>query len=291
MPADDLPVVDHHCHLSPTGEGVAAARRFAQAGGSHLFLTTQSYGPEPPHSVEGYREQFETTERLAQTVARETGVTVFVVVAPYPVDLLRASERDGAGPALATHLAAIDLAGRWVNEGRAVAIGEVGRPHFPYAASLEEPVNAAFRRALEVARDVGCPAIVHCADLEAAGFNDLASFAAQASFPLGRLVKHYARTVSEDGRLEAGIVPSVLARRELVRTGLRRTLPWFLETDFLDDPRRPGAVLDLASVPRRYRQTVQQSPADAERFRLPFDEAVRAVYGFSLVRGGRGVHA
>ena len=42
LPAD-LPIVDHHCHLSPSGEGIRAAQRFRAAGGTHLFLTTQNY--------------------------------------------------------------------------------------------------------------------------------------------------------------------------------------------------------------------------------------------------------
>ncbi|MGI0156215.1 MAG: hypothetical protein ACREDE_08840, partial [Thermoplasmata archaeon] len=61
-----LPVVDHHCHLSPSGEGVGAARRFHAAGGTHLFLATQNYGPGVPTSVGDYARQFETTEQLGR---------------------------------------------------------------------------------------------------------------------------------------------------------------------------------------------------------------------------------
>ncbi|HKV90828.1 MAG TPA: hydrolase TatD, partial [Thermoplasmata archaeon] len=83
LPAD-LPVVDHHCHLSPNGEGVAAAGRFRRAGGTHLFLATQSYAPGPITRLETYEAQFETTERLARAIRTEVGVVVYLVVAPYP---------------------------------------------------------------------------------------------------------------------------------------------------------------------------------------------------------------
>jgi TatD-related deoxyribonuclease len=275
----DLPVIDHHCHLSPNGEGVAAAARFRRAGGTHLFLTTQSYAPGPILRVETYAEQFETTEKLAKAIRTETGVVVYVVVAPYPVDLVSASQSIGVAAALDLHRSALDLAGRWAREGRAVALGEVGRPHFPVEPDVRAAVDEAFLYALGVARDVGSPAVVHSENLDVEGVRTLARLASSVAFPLGRLVKHYQRTIvaPETG---AGIVPSYLARRELCSASLHESGPWFWETDFLDDPARPGAVLDLETVPRRARAIAEQHPEDVERLRIPFGSAIQSVYGF-----------
>jgi TatD-related deoxyribonuclease len=282
----DLPVVDHHCHLSEAG-AVDAAHRFARAGGTHLFLATQQYGPAPPASLEEYRAQFETTDAIARRVTESTGVSVYRVVAPYPVDLLRLAERIGLPEAQRVLESATELAGRWVEEGRAVALGEVGRPHF----AVEEPISVAseavFRRSLEVARDVGCPVVVHSEDLDPAGYQALAAFAARAGFPLGRLVKHYARTFVPVGK-RAGVVPSFLATRELVSKSMGDPGPWFWETDYLDDPRRPGAVLDLATVPRRAQQQALAGDAGVDALRIPFERSVRVVYGFLPSVGDRG---
>ena len=57
--------------------GWQAARRFRAAGGTHLFLTTQNYETEVPRSLEDYRRQFETTERLGKRVREETGVVAY----------------------------------------------------------------------------------------------------------------------------------------------------------------------------------------------------------------------
>ncbi|MFY9716754.1 MAG: TatD family hydrolase [Thermoplasmata archaeon] len=275
----DLPVVDHHCHLSPDGEGVAAAARFRSAGGTHLFLATQNYARRPLTSLEDYLRQFETTETLARRVLEETGVTVYVVVAPYPIDLLEAAGEMGLPAALDLHCAALDLAGRWVRERRAVALGEVGRPHFSVEASLEAAGNDAFAHALGVAHDVECPVVVHSADLDPAAYRRLAEEAAKAGVPARRVVKHYARqrTTSADA---AGIAPSYLARRELVREVTDDPAPWFLETDFLDDPARRGAVLDLETVPRRARAIAEASGGSAERLWRPFVDSVERVYGW-----------
>jgi len=276
---EDLPVVDHHCHLSATGEGVEAVQRFRSAGGTHLFLATQQYGPKTPASIEEYAEQFERTEAIARR-AGELGVTVYCVVAPYPIDLVTIAPSVGIAEAVRIQEAALDLAGKWVREQRAVALGEVGRAHFPVPAELREAGEAVFVHALEVARDVGCPAVVHSEDLDAAGFQGLAELAARVGFPVTRLVKHYARhRVAPAER--AGVVPSFLASRDVVRESLEDPGPWFWETDFLDDPKRPGAVLDLATVPRRALQVASRGPEALDRLRIPFESSVRAVYGFT----------
>ncbi|MGA8302623.1 MAG: TatD family hydrolase [Thermoplasmata archaeon] len=274
-----LPVVDHHCHLSPSGEGVGAARRFRAAGGTHLFLATQNYDADVPRSVSDYLRQFETTERLGRQIREETGVVVSNVVAPYPIDLERLVPAVGTAAALQVHCAALDLAGAWVREGRAVALGEVGRAHFPLPPEVAETIDAAFHHALEVAREVGCPLVVHSSDLDAAGFRELAERAREVGVPPEHIVKHYAR--SRVPALEReGVVPSYLARRELVRAVRDDPAPWFLETDFLDDRTRPGAVLDLATVPRRALAIAEEGGGNTDRLFVPFVESVEKVYGW-----------
>ncbi len=282
----DLPVIDHHCHLSPGGQGVGAARRFRAAGGTHLFLATQNYDGRPPATLDDYRRQFETTEQLSQRVRAETGVTAYVVLAPYPVDLVAGAIALGPDGALQLHCDALDLAGAWVRERRAVALGEVGWPHFPTPPGIAEVADAAFRHALSVAREVDCPVVVHSADLDAEGYRSLAAEADRAGVPRHRVVKHYARARVEPAAA-CGVVPSYLARRELVKEIGDDPAPWFLETDFLDDPNRPGAVLDLTTVPRRA-AALAEAAGSAERLWGPFVESVERVYGWRPVPPGAG---
>lgn len=280
-----LPIVDHHCHLSPTGEGVAAARRFADAGGTHLFLATQNYSGGPIVELEQYRTQFETTERLAHRIRDEVGVSVYPVVAPYPVDLIGARDALGLARAEELHGEALELAGAWVRERRAVALGEVGRPHFPVEDEIAEASDRLLLHALRTARAADCPAVVHCEELDRAGYALLGRLAHRAGLPAGRLVKHFARAVLP-AEERGGIVPSYLARRELAVQSLGGDGPWFWETDFLDDPRRPGAVLDLATVPRRAAWVVEHHRELADRLCVPFLDAVRQVYGLELDPAG-----
>jgi TatD-related deoxyribonuclease len=282
-----LPIVDHHCHLSPKGDGVRAVERFRAAGGTHLFLATQNYEGSVPLTVESYARQFETTWLLAQKAHEEVGVRAYPVLAPYPIDLIRASEQLGRSAALELYRSGLDLAGRWVREKRAVAIGEVGRPHFPVSEEVTSVVEPAFRHALEVARDSDCPVVVHCSDLGPDGFRELAELARHAGLRPERVVKHYTRRRIDPGS-GGGVVPSYLAQRELVREVVPTSGPWFLETDYLDDPRRPGAVLDLATVPRRAVAIASDTVQGAERLWVPFVESVERVYGWRPELGPEG---
>jgi TatD-related deoxyribonuclease len=282
-----LPVVDHHCHLSPKGDGVRAVERFRAAGGTHLFLATQNYEGGVPLSIESYARQFETTWLMAQKAHEEVGVRVFPVLAPYPIDLVEASANLGIPAALDLHRSALDLAGRWVREKKAVALGEVGRPHFAIPQALASAVEEAFRHSLEVARDSDCPVVVHSPDLTPDGFRELAARAEDAGLRPERVVKHYARSRLAPGS-GGGVVPSYLARRELVRDVSNDPGPWFLETDYLDDLKRPGAVLDLATVPRRATAIAEDPNRDADRLWVPFVESVERVYGWRPEVGPEG---
>jgi TatD-related deoxyribonuclease len=282
-----LPVVDHHCHLSPNGDGIRAVERFRAAGGTHLFLATQNYDATVPLELEAYARQFDVTLRLAERSLEEAGVRAFAVLAPYPIDLVGASVELGIPAALELHRAALDLAGRWVREKRAVALGEVGRPHFPVSEAVGAAVDAAFQHSLEVARDSDCPVVVHSADLAIEGFHELAAQARKAGLRPDRVVKHYARQRLAPGTGD-GVVPSYLARRELVREVAGDPGPWFLETDYLDDPKRPGAVLDLATVPRRATAIAEDPTRDPELLWVPFVESVERVYGWRPEVGPEG---
>jgi len=282
-----LPVVDHHCHLSPRGDGVRAVERFRAAGGTHLFLATQNYEGTVPLTLEDYSRQFETTVDMARKMFDDLGVRVYPVLAPYPIDLVEGVARLGSRPALELHCSALDLAGRWVREKKAVALGEVGRPHFPVSEEVALVVEEAFRHAFEVARDSDCPVVVHSPDLNADGFVELTARARDVGMRPERVVKHYARTRIVPGS-SGGAVPSYLARRELVREVVRDPGPWFLETDYLDDPRRPGAVLDLATVPRRAAAIAEDPQQSADLLWGPFVDSVERVYGWRPEVGAEG---
>jgi TatD-related deoxyribonuclease len=220
---------------------------------------------------------------LAEKVHEEVGVRAYPVLAPYPIDIVAASAKLGLTAALDLQRSALDLAGRWVREKKAVAVGEVGRPHFPVPQEVAAASDEAFRHALEVARDADCPVVVHSEDLAPEGFLHFASLARETGLRPDRVVKHYARSRIPPGS-SGGVVPSYLARRELVREVAHDPGPWFLETDFLDDPIESfGRERD-----RRAAAIASADSRSAEALWVPFVESVERVYGWRPEVGPEG---
>ena len=75
-----------------------------------------------------------------------------------------------------------------------------------------------------------------------------------------RLVRHYSPP-NVDEKVTQGVTPSVLIGKGAIET-LLETAPcsshgFLLETDYMDDLRRPGAVLGPKTVPKRTNQLLE----------------------------------
>jgi len=276
-----MAIFDNHFHLRPTGLGVAAAKQFEKAGGTALMLTHSPYDDIPIRRAEDYETAYARTLDLARQVREQTCLKVFVALGPYPVDLLSLRDSIGLAGAAEVLQRGVDTAGRHVAEGDAVAIGEVGRPHFSVDADAWRASNSILAHAMEVARDRSCPVILHTEDPTPTTFREFASMADRAGLQRDRVVKHHSTPLTrpEDNQ---GILPSILAKSDLVREAVRGG-PFFLETDYMDDPRRPGAVLGPATVPRKTRQWIRDGIFTEEIAVVVHKELPERTYGVRLV--------
>ncbi len=276
-----MPVFDNHFHLDPRGLYLEAAKMFVKAGGTHLMLTHLPYDDIPITRGDDYATAFDRTLQTAKLVREQTKLTVFVAVGPYPVDLLRLDEKLGLAVATDAMKRGMDLAAKLVREGNATAIGEIGRPHFRVASDLWAASNEILRHGMAVAKDAGCAVILHTEDPTAEIFAEFAGMADAAGLRRDRVVKHHSPPLVLPDETH-GIVPSVLAREDHLREALRKGGPFLMETDYIDDPRRPGAVLGPATVPRKtakLRGLGAMTGAMAERIHRELPEKT---YGISL---------
>src|SRR3989442_7874817 len=252
-----FPIFDNHIHLRPEFQGVLAAKTFEKAGGTAFLLTHAPYEDIPIARGEDYGLAYAKTLRMADAVRDATAVQVFVALGPYPVDLLHLRERIGLAAAKAAMRKGIDLAAAHVAEEKAVAFGEIGRPHFPVDAEVVTGCNELLGYAMARARELGCAVVLHTEDPTRETFADLARIAANARLEPERVVKHHSTplTRTED---TYGLVPSILAKEDLVAEALRGQPRFLLETDYIDDPKRPGAVLGPATVPKKTRAWIDK---------------------------------
>jgi len=243
-------VFDNHFHLDPRGLYLDAAKMFKKAGGTHLMLTHLPYDDLPLAGGDDYAKAYERTLDTARLVRAEVGLTVFVAVGPYPVDLLRLDETLGLASATEAMKKGMDIAARLVRDGVATAIGEIGRPHFPVASDLWRSSNEILRYGMAVAKDAGCAVVLHTEDPTPSIFEEFGTMADAVGLPRQRVVKHHSPpfVLAEETH---GVLPSILAREDHLREALRKGDRFLMETDYIDDPRRPGAVLGPATVPRK----------------------------------------
>ncbi len=252
-----MTVFDNHIHLRPDGLGIEAARRFEKAGGTAMLLTHSPYPDLPVRGPDDYERAFARTLSMAARVREATRLLVFVALGPYPVDLLPLRESVGLEAAVAVLRKGMDLAARHVAAGEAIALGEVGRPHFPVDEEAWRASNGILQYAMETARDVGCAVVLHTEDPTPDTFREFAAMADRAGLRREKVVKHHSTPLTRPEET-CGLVPSILAKEDLVAPAVRGGGPFLLETDYIDDPRRPGAVLGPATVPRKTRAWLEK---------------------------------
>ncbi len=273
-----VPVYDNHIHLRPDGEGIAALKRFQKAGGTGLTLVNLPYPHIEVKDVEGFREGYGLTIRTAEKAREETELTVNVAIGPYPVTFLHLREAIGVERAYEEMIKAVDIAAGLVQEGMAQAIGEVGRPHFPSDEEAMELSNEILLHAMRSAAECSCPVIIHSESATVETMEGFARMADAAGLERGMVVKHLAPPLTT--REESfGLIPSLPASRSAIRQALQKGGEFLIETDFIDDPQRPGAAMDVVSVPKRVKGLMQSGEFSEEQAYSCGQELPARLYG------------
>ncbi len=259
-----FPVLDNHCHLDRQGEYLGAVQAFWAAGGTHLNVVHKPDFASLPTNKEGYRRALAATCDMVDEINTGTSVRAFATVSPHPVDLVK--HVDGGMTVEAAEALVrdgIDAAAELVEEDRAVALGEVGRPHFQVPEEVMEAADRLFEHAMDLAKDLSCAVVIHSESTTPEVCAGIAGRARRVGLPLDRVVKHYSPPLVLP-KENHGLMPSVLASRRFVREAAGKGDRFMLETDFLDDPRRPGAVMALTTVPKRSYGLLNDGSLDEE---------------------------
>jgi len=277
-PTRPFPIFDAHMHLDPEGLGVRAAKEFERAGGTGLVLVGKPYRSVRCSTAADFGCSFEITVDLARRVREGTGLRVLVAVGPHPAELPRLSGELGLERAERVMLDALETAASFVREGKAHALGEVGRPHFDVPPDQWEASNGIMSEGMRLARELGCAIILHTESATPGVFAELAGLARRAGLPLDRTVKHFSPPVIGPAE-NAGLFPSVLAGKGAVEKALAQGTRFLVETDYIDDPRRPGAVLGPATVPRRTLDLLARGVLSEEAAFVIHGDNPRKVFG------------
>jgi TatD-related deoxyribonuclease len=273
MKSPRFPITDDHIHIDPlNGRGIEAAKDFLRAGGTHLFLVSK---PSWSHSVHpccgaDYAAVFEETLSVAKMI-ETTGVVVFTVLGVHPAEISRLSERMSLSEATEVMKAGIDCAAGYVHRGKAVAL-KSGRPHYEVSPEVLAASNGVLIHALECAAGCRCALQVHA---ESGPCSDIAEMARNAGIPVERVVKHY-------GSPDTPLHPSLIAKHEAIPDLASRHRAFTMESDYMDENARPGAVIGPKSVPRYTNQLLRQGLITEEDCFRIHAETVGKVYGVTI---------
>lgn len=285
------PILDNHFHLNRNGRFLEAARDFKHAGGTDLVLVHCPDFSAPPTTKKGHTETYADTVKMAEEVRREIGLGVRVVLGPHPAAFahqfsawIEESGEQGAERAMENYRNSIDAALAFVHEGKAHAIGEVGRPHWEVEQRIWDLSNTLLLETMHLAHQEGIALQLHVEGELESTYNDMVSMAKKAGLAEKKLIRHYAPpNVAQ--KMTRGITPSVLigkgAIEELMSTVESCSNGFLLETDYMDDLRRPGAVLGPKTVPKRTHQLLEAG-LDEDFLWKAHQELAEDLYGPSI---------
>lgn len=257
MTLEGLPVLDNHCHIDPrNGEGIEAVKKFSRSGGTHMCIVNKpswSLGVEADEG-DDFRAVFDETLRTVEEASAVLEGEAFAVLGVHPALVSRLVERTSVEKAEEIMKSGLDLAAEYVENDDAIAL-KSGRPHYDVSDGVWEASNRVMEHAFELGAGHDCAVQLHTESGE--DFDDIREKAEGVGMPPDRVVKHYSSPVV------SAVQRSVLAREEWAFEAACDGRDFFLETDYIDDPDRPGAVLGTRTVPRRVDALVEEGYEDA----------------------------
>jgi len=270
MRSPKFPVTDDHIHIDPVnGRGIEAAKDFLRAGGTHICLVSKLSSSFSISAKLGtdYLPVFDETLRVAELV-RETGLVVFPVLGVHPAEIGWLADRMPLADAVAVMKGGLDCAAEYVKEGKAVAL-KSGRPHYEVPSEVLAASNEVLAHALALAKECGCALQIHA---ETGPCADIVGMAENAGMPVDRVVKHY-------GTPDTPLHPSLIAKHEGIPQLIRERRIFTMESDYMDENSRPGAVIGPKSVPRYTNQLLASGiMTEEDCFRI-HSETIGKVYG------------
>ena len=231
--------------------------------------------------TKSYHDVYQHTLDMAAEIERKIEVGVFVSVGPYPVDYLKLREKFGKVVAMDIMKKGMDQAAALCEEKKCVAIGEIGRPHFPVEEYILEESNEILLYGMQQASDVGAAVVLHTESTTPEQCRELAEMGKKANLAVDKIVKHFAPPLIEPDE-NYGLMPSVLASKKNITKAIRKGTRFMMETDYIDDPRRPGAVLGPKTVPKRTFELIKSENATDKDIMMIHKQNPEKTYGITI---------
>ncbi len=273
-------IFDNHLHLRRDGRYLEAVKDFKNAGGTH-FVLCQYPQPDLVVKHKRYNEVYQMTLDMAAEIRASVDVGVFVTVGPYPVDYLRLREHFSADSVMQIMQKGMERAAKLCVEQHCIAIGEIGRPHFLVDTEVMQASNTLMQYGMEQAAEVDVPVVLHTERATPAQCKELVEMGRKVGLPAEKIVKHFAPALITTEE-NSGLVPSVLASTKNIKQALLKGSRFLMETDYIDDVTRPGAVLGPKTVPQVTKKLLESDEMSLEQAAKIHQSLPQQVYDITL---------
>ena len=249
------PIIDQHIHLDRGNRYLGAIEEFVISGGSGIMLVHKpDFYSRLPLTTEEYKKEYENTIQMGEEIRLKFKIDVGIVLGPHPVVWEKQSKIMGLEKSSELHLEAIKLALDYIEDGHAHCLGEVGRPHYLVAKDIWSKANEILLETFSLAKSADTSIQLHVEENGDKTCAELSKLCSSAKFPKEMAIRHFSPpNISQ--KFNHGLSSTINMGKNSVQ-GICETIQnsksmWGMETDFLDDNMRPGAVLGPKTIAKR----------------------------------------
>jgi TatD-related deoxyribonuclease len=273
MKTPKYPVLDDHIHIDPrNGRGIDAIKDFKRSGGTHICLVTKPSWSLDVHPTSGkdYSIVFDETLAIAKQI-EEQGIVVFPLLGVHPAEITVLTPRLTLEEATTVMKEGLDCAATYVKEGKAIGL-KSGRPHYETSPEILAASNEVLSHALILGGELGCAIQIHA---ETGPCDDVVQMATSTGMDPFRVIKHF-------GSPDTPLMPSLVAKHESIPELCHVKKRFTMESDYMDENERPGAVMGPRSVPRQTTSLLQAGKITEEDIFRIHMETPEKVYGIEI---------
>ncbi len=278
----EIAIADGHSHASPKGlGGFEICKRFKRHGGWFIALVSlppNHYGLED--DLNSLLRSFELHIRECAR-GREAGIKVACIAGIHPAYVDRVIKRvgpQGAYEVIAKLTEVLEILRRYLREGLIDGLGEFGRPHFKTLPESFVANEILMSKALSIAKDEDCVIHLH---LEQAGELTVESIRLKTlsiGISPARVILHHSSLSMLPAASAIGLSTTITCRHEALIKAFRSGLTEFMcESDYIDDPRRPGVVMYPWSIKEEILKATEELTPLASAGSIDIGDAINKV--------------
>lgn len=258
----ELIITDNHLHIDNiNGMGVEkVAKTFKNVGGNvMIILNKPTFDNDLTSSMDATLKNIEYINKNIE------GVEAYGLVGVHPAELpVMINKGMSLNDAKNKMIDAIDYAKKLIedNNNYLVGIGEVGRPHYPVNSEIWEASNEILLYSMELSKELSRPIQIHAESASEEQFKELNNMAKSVKLNPNKVIKHHCDSSALNYE-KYEIFPSIVASNQ-INDAITKSNRFVMETDYIDDLKRPGVVLGIKTVPRRTKKLLDLGLIDED---------------------------